>query len=71
MKEHVEAVERHRTTGNSVEAVGNLTFGEAIQSYRQQLAASDVRPNTKAYRKAGLKLLLRSCNGVQDSVKIG
>ena len=65
MKEHVEAVERHRTTGNSVEAVGKLTFGEAIHSYRQQLAASDVRPNTKAYRESGLKLVLRSWEGVE------
>ena len=68
MKEHVEAVERHRTTGNSVEAVeavGKLTFGEAIHSYREQLAASDVRPNTKAYREAGVKLVLRSWGGVE------
>ena len=43
-----------------VEAVGKLTFGEAIHSYRERLAASDVRPNTKAYREAGLKLVLRS-----------
>ena len=40
MKEHVEAVERHRATGNSVEAVGKLTFGEAIKSCRQAVRRS-------------------------------
>ena len=65
MKEHVDAAERQRTTGNSVEAVGKLTFGEAMQTYRDQLAAADIRPNTKAYREAGLKLVLRSWEGVE------
>jgi integrase len=66
MKEHVEAAERQRTTGNSVDAVGKLTFGEAIKTYRDQLAGADIRPNTKAYREAGLKLVLRSWEGVES-----
>lgn len=66
MKEHVDAAERQRTTGNSVEAVGKLTFGEAIKTYREQLASADIRPNTKAYREAGLKLVLRSWEEVES-----
>jgi integrase len=65
MKEHVDAAERQRTTGNSVEAVGKLTFGEAIRTYREKLAAADIRPNIKAYREAGLKLVIRSWEGVE------
>jgi integrase len=66
MKEHVDAAERQRTAGNSVDAVGKLTFGEAIKTYREQLATADIRPNTKAYREAGLKLVLRSWEGVES-----
>jgi hypothetical protein len=40
--------------------LGKLTFGEALKAYREHLAAADMRPNTKAYREAGLKLVLRS-----------
>src|SRR4051812_43775912 len=52
MKEHVEAAERQRAAGNVAEAVGRLSFGEALARYRKQLAGSEVRPNTKAYRQA-------------------
>ncbi len=65
MKEHVDAAERQRTTGNSVEAVGKLTFGEAIATYREQLGRAEIRPNTKAFREAGLKLVLKSWEGVE------
>jgi integrase len=66
MKEHVDAAERQRTAGNSVEAIGKLTFREAIETYREQLANADIRPNTKAYREAGLKLVLRSWEEVES-----
>jgi hypothetical protein len=65
MKDHVDAAERRRTTGNSVEVVGNLIFGEALDAFREHLAASDIRSNTRAYRGAGLKLVLRSRDGVE------
>ena len=65
MKDHVDAAERQRTTGNTSEAVGRLTFGEAITTYREQLQEAAVRPNTKAYREAGLKLVLRSWENVE------
>lgn len=65
MKEHVDAAERQRTTGNSVEAVGKLTFAQAMQTYRDQLARADIRPNTKAYREAGLKLVIRTWEGIE------
>jgi integrase len=65
MKEHVDAAERQRTTGNSAEAVGSLSFGEAMAHYREHLAVADIRPNTKGYREAGLKLVLRSWPGVE------
>jgi integrase len=65
MKEHVDASERQRTTGDSGEVVGKLTFGAALNAYRKRLVAADVRPNTKAYREAGLKLVLRSWDAVE------
>ena len=65
MKDHVDAAERQRTTGNTSEAVGRLTFGEAIATYREQLQEAAIRPNTKAFREAGLKLVLRSWENVE------
>jgi integrase len=66
MKEHVEAAERQRASGSVSEAVGRLTFGEALGRYREELAASEVRPNTKAYREAGVKLVLRTWPDVES-----
>ena len=65
MKDHVDAAERQRTTGNTSDAIGRLTFGEAITTYREQLQEAAIRPNTKAYREAGLKLVLRSSENVE------
>jgi hypothetical protein len=65
MKDHVDPAERQRTTGNSSEAVGRLSFGEAITTYREQLQEAAIRPNTKAFREAGLKLVLRSWENVE------
>jgi len=52
MKDHVDAAERQRTTGNTSEAVGRLTFGEAIMTYREQLQEVAIRPNTKAFSRS-------------------
>jgi integrase len=65
MKEHVDAAERQRTTGNTAEAVGKMTFDEAVATYREQLKVTAIRPNTKAYREAGLKLVLRTWKDVE------
>jgi len=63
MKEHVDAAERQGTAGKSVEAVGNLTFAQAAQTHREELARTDIRPDTNAYREAGLKLVSRTWEG--------
>ena len=47
-------------------ADNKMTFGQALAEYRRRLKASVVRPNTKAYREAGIKLVLRSWPGVED-----
>ena len=39
LKEHVDAAERQRTTGNAAEVAGKLTFAEAMGD-REQLAAA-------------------------------
>jgi integrase len=65
MKEHVGAAERHRANGDASEAVGKLTFADAATLYRNEIARSDVRPNTKAYRDAGLRLVSRTWEEVQ------
>ena len=52
-------------TGNTSEAVGRLTFGEAITTCREQLQDAPIQPNTKAYRETGLKLVLRSWEDVE------
>ena len=65
MKEHVDAAERQKTAGLPADAAGRLTFGKAMQDYRVRLAVADMRPNTKAYCEAGLKLVLKSWDGVE------
>ena len=50
MKEHLDAAERQKSAGELVPAMGKLTFGEVMETYRQQLQASGVRPNSKASR---------------------
>jgi hypothetical protein len=65
VKEHVEAAEWQRTTGNTAGAVGKMTFGEAVATYREQLKVVAIRLNTKAYREAGMKLALRTWKDVE------
>ncbi len=64
MKGHLDAAERQRSLGEGAVATGSLTFGQALETYRKRLSEADVRPNTKAYRDAGVKLVLRSWEGV-------
>ncbi len=59
------AAQRQRSTGNVIKAVGRLTFGEALGRDREQLSGTDVRPNTKAYREAGVKVVPRTWSDVQ------
>ena len=66
MKEHLDAAERQRTMGVGTGGGGTPGFGAAIEIYRRRLHSSDLRPNTKAYREAGLKLLLRSWKKIED-----
>ena len=40
MKEHLDAAERQKSSGDAVPAMGKLTFGEVTETYRQQLQAS-------------------------------
>ena len=67
MREHVDAAERQRLTGAAAsEATGNLTFGQALKEYQERLKTADIRPNTKAFREAGVKLVLRSWPEVEE-----
>ena len=70
MKEHLDAAEHQKSAGESAPAMGKLTFGEVTETYRQQLQASDVRPNTKAYRNAGIKLVFKSWVGFVDLTSV-
>ncbi len=66
MQEHIDASERLKSSGAAAQASGPLTFGEALAVYKERLASSaDVRPNTKAFREAGIKLVLRSWTGIE------
>jgi integrase len=66
MKEHVDAAQKQQQTGNTADVEGRMTFGKAMEAYREELSASDIQPNTKAYREAGLKLVLRSWDGIEN-----
>lgn len=66
MKEHLDAAERERGPGRGVSADGKMTFGEALRQYRPRLESSLVQPNTRAYREAGIKVVLRSWDGLAE-----
>lgn len=65
MKEHVDAAERERGPGRGISADGKMTFGDALAQYRPRLEASFVQPNTRKYREAGIKVILRSWEGIE------
>ena len=61
MREHLDAAGRQRLTGTAAqEATGNFTCGQALKEYQERLKTGDIRPNTKAFREAGIKLVPRS-----------
>ena len=65
MVPHLDAAERQKLTGAAAEVSGNLTFAQALKEYRELLKIADVRPNTKNFREAGIKLILRSWPDVE------
>jgi len=67
MKDHVDASERLKASGEAQVAAGSLSFGNALETYRKRLENADIRPNTKAFREAGIKLVLRSWTGIEKS----
>jgi integrase len=66
MKEHVEAAEREGGGGAIAAAGGKLSFGGALAIYRERLAEVVVRPNTRACREAGIKLVLKTWDGIEE-----
>ncbi len=67
MREHLDAAERQRLTGTAAsEATGNLAFGQALKEYQEPLKTAGIRPNTKAFRQAGIKLVLRSWPEIEE-----
>jgi hypothetical protein len=67
MRDHLDAAERQRMIGaGASEAAGGLTFGQALTQYQGRLKIADIRPNTKAFREAGAKLVLPSCPDVEE-----
>lgn len=60
MKEHLDAADRIRSSGATVVAEGRLLFSDATTEYLRRLDAASIRPNTKAFRQAGLKLIAKS-----------
>jgi integrase len=66
VKEHLEAADKLRASGQKA-ASGPLSFGDAVEIFRKQLEGSDVRPNTKAFHEAGIKLVQRSWEGIANT----
>jgi len=64
MKKHTDAAQRQSLIGELSETKGPLTFGQAVETYRKDLESSGLRPNTKAFREAGLKLVARTWPGI-------
>jgi integrase len=66
MREHLDASERQRLSGGVQEASGKLLFSNLMAQYKESLSLSDVRPKTKQYREAGLKLVLKTWPEIEE-----
>lgn len=66
MREHLEAAEREKSAKDAPDVSGHLTFGQATETYLSRLEKSSVRPNTRAFREAGLKLVLRTWDDIVE-----
>jgi integrase len=66
MREHVEAAERQKLVTDAPDVSGLLSFGQAIQTYKSRLEMASISPNTKAFREAGLKLVLRTWEDIEE-----
>lgn len=66
MREHLEAAERQKSTGVAAETSERFRFKDGIALYRRELAATPLRPKSKEYRESGLKLLLRTWDGIEE-----
>jgi integrase len=60
--------ENHRAEATQATIRGKMTFGDALVSYRQQLAdAQHLKPSAKLYREKCIKALLKSWPGLEDT----
>ena len=69
VKEHLEAAEKLRASGKEV-ASGPLSFEQALAAFRRELEQSGLRPNTKAFYEAGIKLVQRSWEGISATTSL-
>lgn len=65
MKTHLDAAERLRGNEHAEEATGKLISGDALVVYRRELEKLNAQPKTKAFRQAGIKLVLRTWPDVE------
>jgi len=66
IQEHLDANERRKVSGEAQRDVGRLTFGDALTRYREHLGFEGIRPKTREFREAGIKLVLRSWPGIEE-----
>jgi integrase len=66
MREFVDAAQRLQSAGPQATPVDKLSFGQALETYRREIEVSPVQPNTKRYRLAGIKTVLRSWEGIEQ-----
>jgi len=64
--DQLEDDELRKVSGEAQSAVGRLTFGDALTLYREHLEFEGIRPKTREFREAGIKLALRSWPGIEE-----
>lgn len=66
VQEHIANARQQRSTGIKV-ANGKLTFADAVDLYRQNFQRdAEIADNTKAFREAGIKLVVKTWPGVGE-----
>jgi integrase len=66
LKKHLSSARKQRSTGIMV-GDGKLTFAKAVELYQQNFQRdAEIAENTKAFREAGIKLVLKTWPGVGE-----
>lgn len=65
IKPYLEANETRKSRQLAQATTVRMTFGQALEQYREKLNGESARPGTLAFKEAGIKLVLKTWPGIE------